>query len=266
MRHDAPMTAPSEKARPRATGGAGQTLAVAHQKRVWSKRAVTWDHMNVPGLDKVIGVILQEVRGALADAGRDGPESRSGTVAVDLGCGSGQLSFPLAELVGKVVAVDVSPVMIELLEANATREGRSGVEGRAVPIEQLDVAPGSLDAVVSNYALHHLRDADKAQAVARAATWLRPGGVMAIGDMMFGRGGDARDRQIIAAKVVALARRGPGGWWRVAKNAWRYLARVQERPVSMAAWERMFAQAGLVDIRSHPVVAEAAVVSGRRPL
>jgi hypothetical protein len=42
-----------------------------------------------------------------------------------------------------------------------------------------------------------------------------------IADMMLGRGSSARDREIIRAKIGTLARRGPGGWWRVAKNAVR---------------------------------------------
>ena len=47
----------------------------------------------------------------------------------------------------------------------------------------------------------------------RIRGWLRPGGRLVIGDMMFGRGADAQDRAIIASKARSLLRRGPGGWW-----------------------------------------------------
>jgi SAM-dependent methyltransferase len=118
---------------------------------------------------------------------------------------------------------------------------------------------------VSNYALHHLRDADKRDLVAAVAEWLRPGGKFVVGDMMFGRGGTARDRTVIASKVLALARRGPAGWWRVAKNLVRFGLRLQERPVTMDRWQRYFEAAGLTAVRAFPVVAEAAVVVGTKP-
>jgi ubiquinone/menaquinone biosynthesis C-methylase UbiE len=188
-----------------------------------------------------------------------------GERVVDLGCGSGQLALRLAPVAGSVLAVDVSQAMVELLERNAREQGLANVEGRALPVEHLDLPPGSVDAVVSNYALHHLRDADKATAVAAAARWLAPGGRLVVGDMMFGRGGDARDREIISSKVALMLRRGPAGWWRIAKNAARYLVRVQERPISMAAWVALFERAGLAQVRAVPVVNEAAVVVGVKP-
>jgi hypothetical protein len=86
-----------------------------------------------------------------------------------------------------------------------------------------------------------------------------------IADMMFGRGGSSRDRAIIKSKVVALARKGPGGWWRITKNAARYLLRMQERPVSMDAWTSMLTRSGFTQITSTTIVAEAGLVAGYRP-
>ena len=60
----------------------------------------------------------------------------------------------------------------------------------------------------------------------RGQQWLRPGGRLIVADMMFGRGGTSEDRAIIRSKVCALARKGIGGWWRIAKNSYRYLVRV----------------------------------------
>jgi ubiquinone/menaquinone biosynthesis C-methylase UbiE len=189
---------------------------------------------------------------------------RPGDRVVDLGCGSGQLALRVAPVCASVLAVDVSQAMIELLERNARARGLDNVEGRAVPVEHLELPAESVDVVVSNYALHHLRDADKALAVAAAAGWLRPGGRLVVGDMMFGRGGDARDREIISSKVALMLRRGPAGWWRIAKNAGRYLLRFQERPISMSAWVQLFERAGLGEVRGRPVVNEAAVVVGTK--
>jgi ubiquinone/menaquinone biosynthesis C-methylase UbiE len=216
---------------------------------------VSWDHGagNNPGLVKVVNTVLAE-----AEAG---PQDR----AVDLGCGSGQVTLALAGKTASVLAIDVSQKMIDLLLENARGAGADNVEGQAIPIEQLAFAPGSVDLVVSNYAFHHLRDADKPKVVAQIFGWLRPGGRFVLGDMMFGRGGDARDREIIASKLSLLVRKGPGGWWRIAKNGGRYLFRTQERPVSMAAWVTMFEGAGFEQVKAVPVVNEAAVVVGTRP-
>ena len=45
-----------------------------------------------------------------------------------------------------------------------------------------------------------------------------PGGRLVIADMMFGRGGSRRGRAILRQKVAALAAKGVGGWWHIAKG------------------------------------------------
>jgi hypothetical protein len=83
--------------------------------------------------------------------------------------------------------------------------------------------------------------------------------------MMFGRGASSRDRAIIKSKVAAMARRGPGGWWRIAKNAARYLLRVQERPVSMDTWIGFLTRSGFAGVTAGTIAAAAAIVAGHRP-
>ena len=242
------MTSPPQTA-------SGADRNIARQQRFWTRRAASWDHgaANNPGLVKVVQRVLAEA------------DPSPLMQAVDLGCGSGQVTLALARACKSVLGVDVSEKMIDLLLENAAGEGLSNVEGRAVPIERLGLAEGSVDLVVSNYALHHLRDKDKQVAINEAFKWLRPGGKLVIGDMMFGRGGDARDRQIIGSKLSLLMRKGPAGWWRIMKNAGRYLMRFQERPVSMSAWVAMFKKAGFTGVEAIPVVNEAAVVKGSKP-
>jgi 2-polyprenyl-3-methyl-5-hydroxy-6-metoxy-1,4-benzoquinol methylase len=227
--------------------------AVRRQRRVWSGRVASWDQHGSAGLTKVTAAVL--------DAARVTP----GTVAVDLGCGTGQISLPLARQGAQVLAVDVSSAMVSRLQAQARSEDLPNLEALAVPIEGLMLPARGVDLVVSSYALHHLRDPDKARLVAAAAGWLRPGGRLVIADMMFGRGASSEDRAIIRAKLAALARKGPGGWWRIVKNAARYALRIQERPVSMKAWTAMLAEAGFTGVTSATVVAEAGLVTGRRP-
>jgi ubiquinone/menaquinone biosynthesis C-methylase UbiE len=226
---------------------------VRRQRRIWSRRVNSWDHHTPSGLEKVTAAVLAAA------------SPRPGDQVVDLGCGTGQLSLPLAERGARVLAIDVSGAMVRRLESNARERSISDVEGLDIPIENLSLPAGSVDLVVTSYALHHLRDADKSRVVSAAYQWLRPGGTLLVADMMFGRGGTSQDRAIIRSKVSALAKKGIGGWWRIAKNGCRYLLRVQERPVSISAWTNMFARAGFTSITATSVVAEAGLVSGRRP-
>lgn len=222
------------------------------QARVWDRRAATWDEGASPGLGRVVGAVLEQAA------------PRPGDVAVDLGCGTGELALPLGRAGATVKGVDVSPVMIDRMAARAAAEGVDGITGVVASIEQVAFDPASVDLVVSNYALHHIADSDKEAVVGRAAGWLRPGGRIVIGDMMFGRGRTSQDRAIIRGKLAVLAKRGPAGWWRIVKNVFRFTARVQERPVSAAQWRQYLEQAGFADITILPVVGEASVAVATR--
>lgn len=236
-----------------AANGALASLRTEVQRRTWSKRAQNWDHSSMPGLEKIANRVLEEA-GDL-----------SGLVVVDLGCGSGQLSLKLACTAKKVLAVDFSSAMLERLAERAAQAGLDNVETVAAALQRLELPPSSADVVVSNYALHHLRRNEKQQLLCRCRKWLVPGGRIVIGDMMFALVGDPEGRSIAASKVVSIARRGPAGWWRVAKNAWKVLVARQECPESMVTWEQMLVAAGFRVSRSERVVAEAAMVSACVP-
>ena len=223
------------------------------QRRVWSGRVASWDTHGSANLTTVTAAVI-----AVAGV-------QPGDVVVDLGAGNGQVSMPLAMHGARVLGVDVSPGMVSALRSEALRRGLAALEAITMPIEELDLPAGSVDLVVSSYALHHLRDTDKAKLVHAAARWLRPGGRIVIADMMFGRGGSRRDREIIKLKLLTLVRKGPGGWWRIAKNVVRYLIRVQECPISMDSWTTLLEAAGFTSIAASAIVAEAGLVSATLP-
>ena len=231
----------------------GTKISIRTQRRKWTHRADTWDRHNDVGMSKVAAKAI-EMSGVQA-----------GMVCVDLGCGGGRLALELARLGASVVGVDVSDAMIERMESQAKKEGLSGVKGIVSPIEHLSLPPESVDLVISNYALHHLLDADKAKVVRAAYGWLRPGGHLVNSDMMLGRGATAQDRQVIASKIKVMAKKGVPGYWRILKNAGRYLFRVHERPITPEAWIRLYEAAGFLDVQSVNVVSEANVVRGVKP-
>ncbi len=231
-----------------------QALSATRERRLWDSRAESWDVAGSSGLSRVVEAVVQ------ACAASDSP------VALDLGCGSGQVTLPLAPDCSHVIAVDVSAPSLERLDAKARERGIENIQTVASPIEALELPAGSIDLVVTNYALHHLRDADKELVLSSCMAWLRPGGRLVIGDMMFGRGASAEDRAIIASKVRAFVSRGPAGWWRLAKNAVRFSLRMREKPMTAERWEAMVRAAGYADVSVTRILSEACVLTASKPL
>jgi SAM-dependent methyltransferase len=223
------------------------------QRRVWSGRVASWHQHGSANLARVTAAVIEVAA------------VRAGDVVIDLGSGNGQISIPLAMRGARVLSVDVSPAMAGALRSEARRRGLEALEVITAPVEELDLPTASADLIVSSYVLHHLRDSDKARLLDAAAQWLRPGGRLVIADMMFGRGGSRRDREIIRLKLLALARKGPGGWWRIVKNVVRYLVRVQECPIAMEAWSELMRTAGFTSITASSIVAEAGLITAQRP-
>jgi len=99
--------------------------------------------------------------------------------ALDVGCGTGEFSRRLAERCGRVEAIDLSPEMIRVAAARST--GFPQVAYREADITRLPLAPSSYDVIASLATLHHV-DAD--EVVPRLVGALRPGGVLAILDLL----------------------------------------------------------------------------------
>lgn len=223
----------------------------------WNARVGTWHHhvTNSPAFERVREDVLR----------RAAP--RPGERCLDLGAGTGFLTLPLAELAGpagQVMAVDLAPAMVDELAGRAAAGGLANVVTVAGDLTGLRLPPRSLDVVVSSYALHHVADQRKREIVARAHDWLIPGGRLVVADMMMGRGLSPGDAAILSAKVRALAAKGPGGLWRIAKNVTRLGLRIgDEMPAPPAFWVRAFRDAGLVAVEHVQVVQEAGIVSGR---
>jgi ubiquinone/menaquinone biosynthesis C-methylase UbiE len=189
-----------------------------------------------------------------------------GDNVIDLGCGPGQVSLALAERGARVLAIDGNQALLARLKAVARQRGLPDLEVLARPIHSLSLPVESADVIVTSYALHRLRDADKLRLLAAAFQWLRPGGTLVVADMMFGRGATSQDRAIIKTKVRSLARKGIGGWWRIIKNSYRYMLRVKQHPVAISSWTTFFARAGFTGITASRIVNEAGLVTGKRPV
>jgi ubiquinone/menaquinone biosynthesis C-methylase UbiE len=202
----------------------------------------------------------------LRDAILDRAAPAAGTRAIDVGAGTGLLTLPLAQRAKKVWALDISEAMTEALRTRAEAENLENVEAVVGSATQLPLEDGAVDLVVSNYCLHHLATADKREALSECFRVLEPGGRLVFGDMMFELAlGEARDRAIIASKIRALARKGPGGWLRLARHAARTVAGASEHPASPDWWQRELVETGFVEVGVEPLVREAGIAVARRP-
>ena len=92
---------------------------------------------------------------------------------LDVAAGSGALSIPAARLGAEVLAIDQSPVMLELLKARARQE-RLTIETRVMDGHRLELPDNSFDIVGSQFGVMLFPDMPKA--ITEMARVTRPGG------------------------------------------------------------------------------------------
>lgn len=136
------------------------------------------------------GILYADVtRRAMVEAGIG-----AGMRVVDLGCGTGSVSFLAADLVGptgSVTGIDLDATVLEAARSRAEARGVTNVTFQAAvigaqghgpadgaePVGDV-LPPGSFDALVGRFVLMH--QADPGATLARASRLVRPGGHVAL--------------------------------------------------------------------------------------
>lgn len=100
----------------------------------------------------------------------------------DLGAGEGTLSQLLAQRAEKVIAVDLSPKMVDYAQSLAATNGLHNLEFRLGDIETPPIEDSSIDLAILSQALHHAENPQRA--IDSAYRILRPGGRLIILDLL----------------------------------------------------------------------------------
>ncbi|MGL5019786.1 MAG: ArsR/SmtB family transcription factor, partial [Luteolibacter sp.] len=100
----------------------------------------------------------------------------------DLGAGEGTLAQLLAQRAEKVIAVDLSPKMVEFGQNLATQNGLTNLEYRLGDLEEPPIEDATLDLAILSQALHHAEHPQRA--LNSAFRILKPGGRLIVLDLL----------------------------------------------------------------------------------
>lgn len=137
-------------------------------KDLFEDKAQEWDTRPVP--QQISEGVFSAIQGAVS--------LTPAQAVMDFGAGTGLVATKIAPLVGELIAVDVSPAMLEQLAQKPALQGKAEVVCQDILQQPLDK---QVDLIVSAMAAHHVEDT--AGLMRALFAHLRPGGQLALADL-----------------------------------------------------------------------------------
>jgi SAM-dependent methyltransferase len=133
-------------------------------------------------------------------------ELREGEVVLDLGSGAGLdvlLSARRVGPTGKAYGLDMTDEMLAAARTNQARSGLTNVEFLRGHIEDIPLPPDTVDVIISNCVIN--LSADKKKVLREAFRVLKPGGRLAVSDIVLTRPLPEKVQQDLAAWTGCIA-------------------------------------------------------------
>jgi ubiquinone/menaquinone biosynthesis C-methylase UbiE len=102
---------------------------------------------------------------------------RPNDVVMDYGCGPGFFTVPLAKVVSRTIAVDVSPRMLDIAASNARKNGAT-IELLRTDGTEIKLEDGTVDLIFLNHVFHEI--ADRARVLSEFRRIMKRSGRLAI--------------------------------------------------------------------------------------
>ncbi|MGA7298369.1 MAG: class I SAM-dependent methyltransferase [Rhodanobacteraceae bacterium] len=120
--------------------------------------------------------------------------------ALEYGCGTGLVGAALAPDLGRLLACDVSPGMLSVLQQKAGAAGLDNLETRTLDLTSEPPPREPFDLIFSSMTMHHI--ADVAALIRTFHSMLKPGGWLALADL------DAEDGSFHGDDVAGVMHQG----------------------------------------------------------
>ena len=106
-------------------------------------------------------------------------------IVLEIGTGSGELALKLSAHCRKVVAIDISKIMIDFAKVKAESQKKTNIQFYNAGFLTYENCTEPFDAIVTQLALHHLPDYWKMMALRRVYGMLKEGGKFYLRDVVF---------------------------------------------------------------------------------
>lgn len=122
----------------------------------------------------------------------------SDDTVLDFGCGTGGITLNLAKYSRKVIGVDISREMLDVLREKAEKQEVNNIETHCAGfLSYKHDETDKVDKIITMFALHHLPDFWKSVALLKMAEILKTGGKLYLFDLIFTFNVDDHQKSIL---------------------------------------------------------------------